>query len=63
MRWGWFGFGISSVGLFILIIISMNVNTLNSSWQYLGITTDIVAVVTAIGIIMAILGHKNWKNR
>lgn len=63
MRWGFIGFGISVLGLFSLIVISMNVTTLKTSWQYLGITTDIIAGVTAIGILMAVIGHRNWKNR
>lgn len=63
MRYGWIGFGISVLGLFSLAVISMNVNTLTTSWQYLGITTDVIAAITAMGILMAVLGHRNWKNR
>jgi len=63
MRWGWIGFVISLLGLFTLIVISMNVDTLKTSWQYLGITTDTIAAITGIGILMAVLGHRNWKHR
>lgn len=63
MRWGWLGLGISVLGLFILIEISMNVDALKASWQYTGLTVDIIAGMTGIGILMAVIGHRNWKNR
>lgn len=63
MRWGFIGFGIALLGLFILGIISMNVETWKASWQYAGITTAIIAVITGIGILMAIIGHHNWRHR
>lgn len=63
MRWGFIGFGIALLGLFILGIISMNVETWKASWQYAGITTAIIAVVTGIGILMAVIGHHNWRHR
>ena len=63
MRWGWISFGISALGLFILITISMNVEAVKASWQYTGITVDVIVVITAIGILMAVLGHRNWRHR
>lgn len=63
MRWGFIGFGIALLGLFSLGIISMNVDIWKASWQYAGITTDGIAAITAIGILMAVIGHHNWRHR